>query len=303
MPGMKISIIGNCQTQSILSILQFVLPGSQFDVIDFSDEASSSKAAREAFAARLDLADLIITHPNAFEFVSTEDLKQVYRDKMIVIGNFYFRGYHPDLCYVGATAQRGGEMGGYHSWVLLASYMRGQSPDQALRNFSADWFQAEGLLDGWKTSVAELRRRDLMTDNPIADIVDFSSRTNYSFFTINHPRLFLIAEHLRQSLGQLWPKHADASALQDPLYEKAIPCIPDSIAEALDLPFRTPQHWKIGGKWTDLAEVVNIYYRLYERQNLRDRPVDIQSPGELKKKLLVPLDHPASSRLSGIANL
>ncbi len=295
MTGMNISLVGNCQTRSILSILSFVFPTAKFDVIDFADARLSSKEARAGFADRLGNADLIITQPNSFEFVAADEVKRKFPEKTIVIGNFYFRGYHPDLCFFGETSQRSGELGGYHSWVLLASYLRGQSPQQALKNFSAEWYEAEGLLDGWKTSVDELRRRDVNADVPIADLVDYSSRMTYSFFTINHPRLFLVAEHLREALGQMWPKGIDASALPDPLYDRAIACVPDSIAEALQLPFRTPQQWKIGGKWIDLAEVVNIYYRLYERQNLRNSPVEIQSPGELRRKILVPLEYQATA--------
>ncbi len=138
---MRIARIGNCQVQTIACIIGRALPESDVSILDFSDSTTASSAARIRYAEDLSGVNLILTHWTKISHLETEALQSRRGEKVIRLGNFFFGGLHPDVCYLEQKGEHGAKLAGYHSWTILASFMRGLSREQAAANFNADWFR------------------------------------------------------------------------------------------------------------------------------------------------------------------
>lgn len=286
---MKIALIGNCQVQTIAAILGRAMPNAHLRMIDFSNSDTASASHRAEFVAGLDDDDLILTHWNRMEHVDTKTLKERHGEKVVTLGNFFFRGLHPDVCYLDQKVKGGEHLAGYHSWTILASFLRGETPEQAIRNFSPEWFEREKLLKPWDQHVSDMNAYDKIADFPVSDLVGSLARNEKCFHTINHPTLGLEAAYLQRAIGHLWGnREIDIAGLEDPLMTRMIIPVHDCVAEAYGLNFRTPQTWRFNGKDHDLREVVDLYYRRYEQAHARKHSPAILSPAELKRQPLVP---------------
>ncbi|WP_404711729.1 WcbI family polysaccharide biosynthesis putative acetyltransferase [Sphingomonas sp. MMS24-J13] len=288
---MRIGLIGNCQVQTLEAVLGVMLPGSIFSVLDFSKPEWQDAAKREVFSGQLSECDIVFAHPNVYSHVSTEELRNLLGKKLALIGNFYFRGYFPDICYIGGIGKRLPNLLSYHSIVVVRSYLLGQTPEQCLADFSEKKYSEFGFFEDWKISLEALRGRDATVDYPIADLVEEFAVDRQIFHTVNHPTIDLIAYYLSdvcKKLGLQIP----ATRLwmtADPLYEYGMPPVFDFLAGHHNLRFRSTQFYKMSGAQFITADAfIRGSYRQYDIANLREEPIAISSPGELKNRGLLP---------------
>lgn len=288
---MRIGLIGNCQVQTLEAVLGVMLPGSIFSVLDFSKPEWQDEAKRRVFSETLPNCDIVFAHPNVYSHVSTEELRNLLRGKLALLGNFYFRGYFPDICYIGGIGKRLPNLLSYHSIIVVRSYLLGQTPEQCLADFSEEKYSEFGFFEDWKTSLEALRARDATVDYPIANLVEEFAASKQIFYTVNHPTMDLIAYYMRDvckglglpiSVARLW-------MAEDPLYEYGMPPIFDFLANHHNLRFRSTQFYKMGGAQFISADAfIRGSYRQYDIANIREEPIAISSPGELKNRGLLP---------------
>lgn len=264
-----VGVVGNCQGESIAFLLQEILPDIEVLCFDVADpEAALKDPGLDAFVEALARTDGIFVQPNRAGPLSHVALKAAYPEKTFVIGNFYFRGLHPDLCYVGAVADRFQEPSLYHSLIVLDSFRRGLSEKKACRRFCDEGFAELGLWDAWETSLDELRRRDEALDFPIADLVETYCHERQGFLTINHPTLGLLTHYIGAVLREMGYALTlmNIGAIEDPLTRHDVPPVWDAVAEHNGLPYRTTQKWMIfrwGRRFLDLPTYVEKCYAAY----------------------------------------
>lgn len=274
-----------------------MLPGSSFSVLDFSKPEWQEEAKRQIFADNLTQCDIVFAHPNVYSYVSTEELRSFLGKKLALLGNFYFRGYFPDICYIGGIGKRLPNLLSYHSIVVVRSYLLGQTPEQCLVDFSEEKYSEFGFFEDWKTSLEALRSRDMTVDYPIADLVEEFSVNKKIFHTVNHPTIDIIAYYLNSVCKKIGLSVSTAPLwmmTEDPLYEYGMPPIFDFLAEHHNLRFRSTQFYKMGGaQFISTDAFIRGSYRQYDIANIREEPIAISSPGELKNRGLIPqVQHP-----------
>ena len=246
--GVKLAFIGNCQIQTWAYLCDMLLADAEVRSFDFSLRSSREAANQEHFFSRLHEVDWILVQPNVFPYARIEVLRERHGAKVFGMSNFYFRGFFPDTCYVGAFGQRLDQPTAYNSLVVLESFLAGYSQEEAVRAFNPDNYMRLGLYDGWLSSIEEMVHRDQEVDLAGAPFLERLARESQCFYTVNHPALFLLKSYLGQVfdlLGIRWRDY-ESRELRDPLTDLEILPVADEIAEYFNLPYRTSQSWKVG---------------------------------------------------------
>jgi hypothetical protein len=237
----RIACVGNCQVRSIELLLRRALPSATVESLDFSVSASRDADHRTAFVQRVADFDFILAQENGLTETRHDELRRNTRARILRICNLFFRGLHPDLCYVGRFGGRKGYLH-YNSVAVLDAFARGLTPEQCLASVAGDAFARLGLDAAWEESLAALAARDARTDLPGASLVEAYTRKFQTFFVFNHPALPLVAEYVRRLLRLIGVAGADPGFLphEDPLSFLMSP-VHDSTAAARGLGFRTSQ--------------------------------------------------------------
>jgi hypothetical protein len=102
-------------------------------VLDFSTTESREESLRQSFTAGIEGYDLIFVQPYGLSYTRPRDLHARVKGSSVVVRifSFYFRGLHPDLCYVGAFGKRAGWTD-YNSLICLNRYKNGLQPFEIL---------------------------------------------------------------------------------------------------------------------------------------------------------------------------
>ncbi len=280
---MKIALVGNCQVRSYQQILQDSLSLGSFELalLDFSTAESRDEAVRQSFAASIEDYDFVFVQSNGLSYTRPSDLRaQVKRSSAVVqICNFYFRGLHPDLCYVGSFGKRAGWTD-YNSLVCLNGYKNGLEIDVALDQLLQGQVREPKIMNAWNDSIEELRLRDRDLDFPGSDLVDSSCRQYQAFYTMNHPSLFLLQDYIysiMSALGFSYSRNIYKTS-DDPLSFLRYP-IYDFWALHNRLPYRTTQHIYIHGQFFPLKQFFINSYRSYG--NADSEILVVSSPSKL----------------------
>ncbi|MBV9784349.1 MAG: hypothetical protein JO264_11060 [Acidisphaera sp.] len=285
---LRIAFIGNCQVQTYDVLTRRMLPHSDVISLDFSEQASRDEALRRNFSTGLDGCDHIFLHTNGFSYTGEAFLEPLYPDRLVKIANFYFRGLHPDSCYVGDFEHRFTEPTAVNSLLVLEAFTRGLSEQEALEAFAPASYQRLGLFDAWRSSMEEMRRRDAQVDLAGAEIMEACSRRYPSFWTMNHPSIPFLKEYLGRVfdlLGIRW-QDFDTAGMIDPMCVHDTVPIADEIAEHFRLPYRTTQRWKINSlnqRFVDRREFVGRFYAAYAAAP--PERLKVHSPTDLVERL------------------
>jgi hypothetical protein len=280
-------LIGNCQVESIEFLIEHMMPDAEIRAFDFAGK-NADAAARQAFRHGLMGADYILAQPNNQSFLSHAELKRDFGGKCFVIANLYFRGLHPDACYVGATDDRFQEPSLYHSVAVLDAFKRGLPERKAGQVFGIENFERLGLFEAWESSLDEMRQRDAHSDLPGAALIESYCREFAGFLTLNHPciglmYLYLCAVFERMGIGF---KPVNLAGLKDPLARHDVLPAHDFVAAHYGLPYRTTQHWMIehtGRRFIDRAEYIGRCYTAYRKAEAKK--LIVHSPLDLRETL------------------
>ena len=278
---MKIALIGNCQVRSYWRILTDALNSPTIRILDFSTPESRQEEVRKEFCASIENFDYVFTQVNGLSFTRPEDIQAQVSHSCAVIKvcNFYFRGLHPDLCYLGKFGNRVG-WNDYNSLTCLNGFKKGLSPGQVVTQLGKGEVGDDKIMNAWSDSIAELGERDNACDFPGSLLVDTSSRLYQAFYTINHPHIRLLQDYIYNILSVLDIGYARSlydwtddplSFLQYPVY--------DFWARINGLQYRTAQSLRIHASFFSLEEFFLKSYQAYEKVALDDLVVN--SPSSL----------------------
>ena len=298
MSRIKVALIGNCQVQSYRALLPFMVD-RELDLVTFdaSEPSSREEQIQLKFLEQLADRDIILAQRINFHHINDEKLRAAYPGRVLTIGNFYFRGLHPDHCYVGDFAHRLDRPSTVHSVVILDAFRRGLSQDAAIQAFTPETFERLGLFAAWQSSIDEMatRERNGFIDVPCLALMEAACRRMPAFLTMNHPSNVLLADYLEIALKAAGiPCHpVNAAALPDPLdHHDRFPIL-DLVAEHFNLPYRTAQRWKINAlgstRFVRLDELVAAFYQSYSEA--APASLAVHSPTDLVRNLRGQPDH------------
>jgi acetyltransferase-like isoleucine patch superfamily enzyme len=281
-----IALIGNCQVALMGDLIASFAPQAQLRVLDFSTPEARDPETQARFADRLGEVDIVLMQHNVQGAVSTETVRAVHGDRTLVVANFYWRGYHPDFCYVGPRDDRVFGLTGFHSYPAVHAFLEGRTVQDALDDYSPEGFARLGLDAAWDQSIDEMRARDGHISIPITDTVLERVRRRSCFHTPNHPSVDLVWAHLRDVLNLAGiPAPEAAPAIADPFSTLGCPPVHEFVARQHGIKFRPRKTWRVAGRRMDHAEVIAACFRTYERMGLTWTNTRISSPAPLTRLL------------------
>lgn len=272
-------MFGNCQTER----LQFFLNhfSDDIEVLQTKGVHLYSKPDSQLVLELMSKADLVLTHKirdgYPIEEFQTSYLKQhqSIRSKIVTFQNLYFTGYQPSSIFIKLNGQNlKGPLDGIHFEVILNSYLEEMDVKAATRNFlniDSDAATAEIEL-----SLKTFSNRDQEMDLKSQKFLAENFKKFKMFHTMNHPNvrtLYHYSEMLAQQIGIKKNKSIDLFSLDQrmALNEVSLPVHPSlqSIVDfEIDSVFRGLCSGG-GSKYYNFELLVEAYYEIYEKVNLR----------------------------------
>ncbi|MEI6829776.1 MAG: WcbI family polysaccharide biosynthesis putative acetyltransferase [Synechococcaceae cyanobacterium ELA445] len=276
---MKIALIGNCQVRSYERLLNDSLNSPLIRVLDFATPESREEGFRKNFAHGIESFDYILVQNNGLSFTNPDEMRALVNQgcQVVRICNFYFRGLHPDLCYLGKFGRRLG-WNHYNSKMCLEGFKNGLDSDAVVTQLMCGLVDDKSILNAWSDSLLELSERDRSCDFPGSPLVDASCKLYPAFHTINHPSFRLLQDYLYSVLDGLGVEYRRNlySATGDPLSFLQYP-VYDFWAELNSLPYRTTQYICIHQRFFSLSEFFANSFLAYAKETLDDLVVSSPS--------------------------
>jgi hypothetical protein len=194
----KIVFLGNCQVSPLKNLWNNANTGLSADSLNVN--LVKSEVDRMNYMEKLENADIVVTQylSESFQNLSTVNVKSVAK-QMLIIPNIFYRGWHPDMTYLGLNGKRiKGVTGDYHSLICVLLSLGKCSGDNLERDF-------EGLFDVFmkKKSYSEISKKSLESrfDSTNLSFAEFEERVGFEvpfMWTFNHPHNRALWELLRQ---------------------------------------------------------------------------------------------------------
>lgn len=264
----KIAFLGNCQ----VDVYGRLLAASEANNLSVATieiwryKPSDFNVIRD----RLRQMDIVITQPlsESYTSLSTPTLRSSC-NKLLVIHNIYFRGYHPDCVYLGPVGARlKSPVGDYHSQLIHDYWRAGKPVNEAIRGLLE--YDLENVQSIYNMSSEELLAREANVDIPVSQYV-LNAETGYTrFFTFNHPTIELHRLYLQLILNEL-ALDVCIKTIHDPLLLHTRWPIYPAVYEYLGLHRSTMQDnfvfipsASLGNTAFNLDQFCELSYRAYE---------------------------------------
>ncbi|MFD3389350.1 WcbI family polysaccharide biosynthesis putative acetyltransferase [Alteromonas macleodii] len=193
---MKILVIGNCQARPISRILS-----DKYENIYVLDPIIAHLAKNEMeheYIRLLESADVIISQHLSDDFncevIRSNNLKNLFKEKIVLIPNLYYRGYNPELMYIrmkGEGTLRG-PLGDYHHHLLFEAWLGDMTTVDAEEYMSDKSNWNKRFSNVAEKSLETLRDRERFLDVTISKEISDQLSSRKLFFTFNHPTLYLL---------------------------------------------------------------------------------------------------------------
>ena len=181
-------------------------------------------------------ADLTVCFPfDAGPFGDVTPARILETARFVVpVPTIVFPAFHPDIVYIGHKAGLfGSPMGDYHSALIVYGFARGYSVDEIVSLFRAEVFSRVGYLDGWFASRDALLAMSHTHGCNLDRLFAGWMRRGCFMHTINHPKLFVLADLARDALRRAEIPARTAACedyLPDPLSGSVWPVYPEIAA-------------------------------------------------------------------------
>lgn len=284
---MKVTIIGNCQGDSLAVCLRAMNPALDVEFILITDLRNGNRKAEDILA----LSDRVFIQPHV-----KADLVDFPEDKISYFPAVAFPAFHPDMTYV-TGVRKGGDketvhspMVIYHSAIALFGYINGVSIDDLCGWYNRYVFNKFGYFDVWDLARADLLAEGELANMPLGHMFElWRSRGNF-MYSFNHPRLTVMADIARALLvreGIPVINHNVADYLDDPLRGMSIWPVYPHIAERLglqgDLNFKSHEP----GVTYTIRQFLEISFQLYDQYERDTLSATTVSMDDLRERLHV----------------
>lgn len=219
MRQLKIAVVGNCQSAGIADCLNLLDPGVR--AVPFMVHVIRQQNRDQAFEHTRKY-DIILSQPvKSFGSLNTDNLLTLGKP-LYTFPNVYFRGYTPDICFIGPGGSRvRTPLANNNSYIILESYLRGLSQAECLARFNPETYAELGYPDAWKVSLETLRLREAGLDIKASRFFE-DPEAPPNLYVSNHPKLYILYDLAKQALERLGrPEPADVT----------LDCVPDRLLE------------------------------------------------------------------------
>lgn len=293
---MNLVVLANCQNVTLASLLKRCL-GERFDVVGISHTQIGSPEAK----SKIRTADIVITQPLSQRFGehAADRMKARLGDRCCVVPALFFRGYFPDLAYVGDETNRvRSPIGDYHSAIVLAAFLAGRNvSDTVLLLDDESLHLRAGLLEVAERSLNELREREKSCDVQVAEFIGSEFRQHPLFLTTNHPTAYMFKHLAALILERLdLPGKARLAAIRPDVINNNL--LAGSVARISPVTIRTqalqfsqPLYLQPGEKAGALnkSEFIQRSFKLYQAQPRRRLAARIDEWAQLTHELELPV--------------
>ncbi len=277
----RIALLGNCQANTVGKLLRLLAP--QFDVVRLEfGELPARFATKEILLREFGSFDLIFSQPFGPGFYPEVDgliLRERFRGKFYFYPVVDFNAFHPDCVYIRHTVQNRflhSPIGDYHSAIAFLGYLQRLKLEQTLALFQAEIFERLGYFQYWKVSEEVLFQQAHAIEFPLEGVYRSWVRRCPFMHTVNHPKLFVLADVVRTVLKQSGVTIASVNAEDyfpdELLYDAVWPVYPE-VAESMGL--QGSYVFKGGARSEDLppflslSEFVRASWEIYRKENPR----------------------------------
>jgi len=244
----RISLLGNCQAKMLARILKFLAPAVEVIRFPFHELASRLPTREEVFRelARFDLVYSQPFGPGLHPAVDGLMLQERFRSCFYFYPVVEFNAFHPDCVYIVRRDPHEfakSPIGDYHSAIAFLGHSLGFTAERTLSLFTAEVFERLGYFRFWKVSEEVLLQQGRAIGFPLEPIYRSWVRRCPFMHSVNHPRLFVLADIartlLRQSGSEAVPSGPCRGNVENyfpdvGLFEAVWPIYPE-IAEAMGL--------------------------------------------------------------------
>lgn len=312
--ALKIVLIGNCQVHAIAQLIE-QMAAKPIEVRSWVWN-QSSRDQFEIDIAELNMSlvnsDLILFHQEGDFHPWFEQRYPHLRFKTRTMPRIIFGAWHPDLDIIFSCQEErcasieGGLMEDYQSTLAFYGWKQGMDIDQTLALFAADVYQQMGYFDcyaGWK---AFLAGEGEQTGLPLAHLIDDWSRQGCWMYSVNHPKLFVLADIARELMRR------ENIAIDETV--DAITLVEDAFSHGTIWPIypEIAAHYGLSGdcifrsgvtEW-DLREFVATSFarfEAYKRESLASDTYDAEQLKRLHEGLHAYLEHREHAELATLA--
>ncbi|NQV06935.1 hypothetical protein HQ535_10305 [bacterium] len=201
-PTIRIAVVGNCQARPLAVAIRRIVPRAE--IVDTAIVHLLTDENEAEYAPTLEKSDLILSMLVAdtyrCSFVRTNALRERYGDKVRVWPNLFYSGYNPELMHIRDQSHgaRSGPLGEYHSRTIIEAWRKGHTAEEAVSLVRDIDHNRARYLGTPEESLAELSRREALTDLEIVDFIGENQQRERLFLTFNHPSWSLIQEAARR---------------------------------------------------------------------------------------------------------
>ncbi|MGO4318050.1 WcbI family polysaccharide biosynthesis putative acetyltransferase [Agrobacterium sp. MCAB5] len=275
---MKISLIGNCQIESIRSCLSVMLPSSEVSLHHSWNIVNDYQNIND-LGALIDDSDLVLAH--RFYNSTTLDFDDLTsKSNVVEFPALNFSSFHPDCIYLVDHDTKKivrSSIGDYNSGLIAYSYSRGLTQEKCRASFREEVYNFLGYFSNWEASLAALNAEFDRCGFPGNQCVQKWLSRKPFVHSINHPRLFAIYDLVSLALSKAKVAHRQVEDIEefvaDPLLNYAGWPIYNEIAEY----YGTRGSYVFKGNVTtdnsqyvfDLDEFINSSYELYANAGVR----------------------------------
>lgn len=195
-------LLGNCQSRGLARLLRALTGNPQITWHELLPEVRARLATGE-LDDTLRAAGLIFFHDWAVRDEVQARLPELAPRCRMVPG-IAFAAFHPDADYVmdASGTPIMGRMGQYQSSIAFFGWTQGLSVDETLGLYNAQVYRQLGYFDYWTPSREHLLRVGELCDLPLAKHIEEWSRRGVWMYSMNHPRLFVLADLARALMAR-----------------------------------------------------------------------------------------------------
>lgn len=192
-PGEKLSslnvtVIGNCQVQGFSSSISAMLPAANVYAINIG-----LKKEIQEIQPHIESSEIIFIQPNSVNELNKYKINA--NTKIVLFPNVTFSAFHPDIAYFmhnGAVVQS--PIGAYHSSLILYGWKNNWSAEETRSLFCSKIYQHLGFFSHLEPAREALRKEGDACEIPIHDWVERWLQRGCFMYSINHPKLFVLAD-------------------------------------------------------------------------------------------------------------
>jgi hypothetical protein len=199
----RILLLGNCQVQGLARLFQAMGGDVLVTAIELSSATVEQMASGALDLARLDAEnDFVFVHPHTEALALMEQKCPPLRARLKLIPPVNFSAFQPDIVYIrdAAGTPIRGALGEYQSSLAFYGWKNGLDPEQTMQLFRRDVYRHLGFFDYETTARQFLRDLGAMTGIDVDAMVDGWTARGCWMYSINHPRLFVLADVARAVL-------------------------------------------------------------------------------------------------------